>query len=64
MMMMACSECDKEIEGSPWWYDPFAVRTRHGEVLDLEAVAMQSTAPPSPGAAPFHRECLEKRLSA
>jgi hypothetical protein len=61
------SECDRDIDGEPWWYTPFAVgrRTDDHHVIELDALAMHSQEPPThlPGAAPFHCECLEKRLS-
>ena len=56
-----CAECDRTIDGQVVWFDPFAHRTRT-DTQSIELQGLASTAPSSPAALPFHKECLKKRL--
>jgi hypothetical protein len=56
-----CAECDRTIEGQPVWFDPFARRVRT-DAQSLELQGLASATPNSPGALPFHQECLRRRL--
>jgi len=61
-MTFRCLDCNKPIEGDPWWYDPLAHGMNVGAPPTLTEVASQRPDPPTPAGAPFHKECLERQM--
>jgi hypothetical protein len=55
-MTFQCLDCNQQIEGDPWWYDPFAHATnRDAQEAQLTGVVTQQPDPPTSVAGPSIR---------
>ena len=60
-MTFQCLDCDQQIEGDPWWYDPLA-HGDHRQKPQITGIVSQRPDPPTPASAPFHKACLERQM--
>jgi hypothetical protein len=61
-MTFQCRDCNKPIEGEPWWYDPARAINRDAQVTERTEVVFRCPNRPTPASAPFHRACLELEI--
>lgn len=62
-MVFRCLDCNKPIDGDPWWYDPSAFElSPNDHAIPLTVVVSQRPDPTTTASAPFHKECLEKQM--
>jgi len=63
-MPFRCIDCNQEIEGDPWWFDPLAMGPNVAvPPATLKGVVSQRPDRPTGASAPFHRECLERQMA-